>query len=175
MDSSTLHEYLQWLYALVESARPGHSYDLLFENLYRIQFRTKIDLDLNRAESSLDLKRSFLVQRGYYIDNYMSDRVSVLEVLIKLAYDMGDVTSRPDKVPEFFFELLENLGIDFTDDEYVPKDEKDTYVYKVCQKLINRRYSSSGFLFPLLNPKQDQRKVELWYQMHAYIIEKGDD
>jgi hypothetical protein len=39
---------------------------------------------------------------------------------------------------------------------------------------LNRRlYTTSGYggLFPLEEPKEDQRKVEIWYQMMAYLGE----
>ena len=39
--------------------------------------------------------------------------------------------------------------------------------------MLAREYSDNGHggLFPLKNPKKDQRKVEIWYQMTEYINE----
>ena len=43
----------------------------------------------------------------------------------------------------------------------------------ILNKIIDRGYSRRGVggLFPLKYSKNDQRKVELWYQMHSYLIE----
>ena len=40
--------------------------------------------------------------------------------------------------------------------------------------IIWRTYDSNGYggLFPLRNPREDQRKVELWYQLNAYLLEQ---
>jgi hypothetical protein len=45
--------------------------------------------------------------------------------------------------------------------------------YKKLAVLNKREYfpSGKGGLFPLENPREDQTKVEIWYQMHAYVME----
>lgn len=47
------------------------------------------------------------------------------------------------------------------------------YIDMVFKQLNSRYYKSDGFggLFPLSNPMGDQRYVEVWYQMMAYLAE----
>ena len=51
----------------------------------------------------------------------------------------------------------------------------DWYVRDTARGVIDRDYDASGFggIFPLRRPAEDQRKVELWYQAAAYILENG--
>ncbi len=46
----------------------------------------------------------------------------------------------------------------------------------ILERLIWRQYQEDGQggFFPLAWPEQDQREVELWYQMNAYLAENED-
>lgn len=178
MLTSTRKQYLDWLFALVESARPGQTFLCLFRALDRTKFQAddRIPLDANRVSYALNLRNEFFETYGInYEDDFAEARISMLELLIQLAYDMGEITSREDNIPQYFFELLENLGLCIPDDEYIDIDRRDADVYIVLQKVIRRRYGANGLLFPLKNPTADQRRVELWFQMNAYLIEKEED
>ena len=177
MLASTRRLYLDWLFALVESARPGQTFLYLFRALDRTKFQADIrtPLDANRVAYALGLRAEFFeISNIPYAEDFNEERISMLELLIQLAYDMGEITSREDNIPSYFFELLENLGICISDDEYIDIDKTDTTVYLVLQKVIKRRYSSRGLLFPLKHPATDQRHVELWFQMNAYLIEQEE-
>jgi hypothetical protein len=98
----------------------------------------------------------------------------MLELIIALAYrceDMtADVVDGNRQVQDWFWDLLSNSGLEgYTDEQY---DER--LVDEILNNIIYRRYDryGRGGLFPLKNPKKDQRKVELWYQMNAYLVEK---
>jgi hypothetical protein len=45
------------------------------------------------------------------------------------------------------------------------QDVLDTIIFRTY------KYDGRGGLFPLREGKEDQRRVELWYQMCAYILE----
>ena len=52
----------------------------------------------------------------------------------------------------------------------------DIYILEVkaaVECLLERRYleDGDGGLFPLKCPRKDQRRVEIWYQMSAWVIE----
>jgi hypothetical protein len=169
--------YLDWLFALVESARPGQTFLSLFRALHRTKFMAdnRVPLDNNRVSYAIGLRLEFFQTAGIQDTEYFEeDRISMLELLMQLAYDMGEITSREDNIPSYFFELLENLGICIPDDAYIDTDSTDTLVYLVLQKVIKRRYASHGLLFPLRHPEADQRRVELWFQMNAYLIEQEE-
>jgi hypothetical protein len=177
MLSSTRNLYLDWLFALVESARPGQTFLYLFRALDRTKFQAdaRTPLDANRVSYALGLRKEFFHTYSIpYTDDFSEARISMLELLIQLAYDMGEITSREDNIPSYFFELLDNLSICVSDAEYTDIDAIDSAVYLVLQKVIKRRYSSRGLLFPLKHPAADQRLVELWFQMNAYLIEQEE-
>lgn len=177
MLSSTNQLYLNWLHSLVESARPGKTFLLLFKELHRTTFRAdpKVPLDENRIVDALAIKKQFLVD---VLMNPEEDddinRVSVLEILILLAHNMGEITSNESNIPQYFFDLIGNLGIEIPDEDYYPYDDVNHKVYTVVMRFIKRRYNYNGLLFPLKNPHKDQRTVELWFQMNAYLIEQED-
>jgi hypothetical protein len=93
---------------------------------------------------------------------------SVLEMLIALATRFAYLTfdpingSEPKKV-ESFWELINNLKL----------SSFHTKNVGIINDFLERQYSSDGYggLFPLEFPKEDQRHVEIWYQMMAYINE----
>lgn len=90
----------------------------------------------------------------------------MLEMFIGLAergaYQTGD------EMADWFYTFMVNLGLDQT--------LSSTKIHRTLQRVNERTYSSSGQggLFPLMNPVEDQREVDLWYQMSAYIIENYD-
>jgi hypothetical protein len=75
-----------------------------------------------------------------------------------------------DRAQDWFWEFLENLDLSGFDDseEIDPAD-----VAEILDRFIWRTYNRNGEggIFPLKNPRSDQRDVELWYQLAAYIRE----
>jgi hypothetical protein len=72
----------------------------------------------------------------------------------------------------WFWELLNNLGLS----EYANLDRIRSSIKEInsiLSTLNKREYEEDGYggLFPLRNPGKDQRKVEIWYQMSAYLLE----
>jgi hypothetical protein len=67
--------------------------------------------------------------------------------------------------------MIKNLGLDQFDDQ-IPYDWED--VDEALSALIYRTYDrdGTGGLFPLTHPEEDQRKVEIWYQLNAYLLER---
>jgi hypothetical protein len=61
--------------------------------------------------------------------------------------------------------MCQNLGILGAD---------ESTIRERAERMVARGYdeNGNGGLFPLKNPKEDQRKVEVWMQLNAYIIEK---
>jgi hypothetical protein len=53
-----------------------------------------------------------------------------------------------------------------------PPDE--SVISDIVDRVTDRRYATNGAggLFPLQNAEQDQRKIELWYQANAYLLER---
>ena len=73
--------------------------------------------------------------------------------------------------------MLSNAGLDsFSDAVY--NDNPDFDIRRIVdikiRRILNREYhpDGDGGLFPLMNPREDQRGVEIWYQMSAYLLEQ---
>jgi hypothetical protein len=71
--------------------------------------------------------------------------------------------------------MVENLDLmRFADDVYLQSDGKHI-ITMVLDVLLQRTYTNKGVggLFPLKRSKNDQRKVEIWYQLQEYLAENS--
>lgn len=169
--------YFKWLHKNVEPLNtrdPSRSHFILCETLFSYPFEWVVPRDENRAEYGRELRGEFLDDVGLAADNdWFSLESSVLEMLIALARTANFQTDIPES--QWFWEMLDNVGLShFTDDRY--DDSIHEYVVSRLGEVLHRRYeySGRGGFFPLRNPRRDQRKVELWYQLSAYLIENID-
>lgn len=145
----------------------------LLRDLHGVKFYSLIPNDENRGRDGEMLRDIFLDDEGQHA-LYFSDfrPPSLLETLVGLSIRIEFETSQSvwERSPgQWFWILIDNLGLsDSTNDNY--DREK---VISCASDLLERRYGrdGNGGLFPLKKPKKDQRRVELWYQMSAYIQE----
>lgn len=169
--------YFEWLYSQVASVNnrnPQRSYWKLFQKLHRTEFTWYVPNDDNRVEDGRELRELFLTSTRYRLDDphglFMDLGCSVLEMLIAFAKVAGFDTDRT--VTEWFWRYLHNLELDaYSDLVYEISIEEE--VEEVLDRLINRTYSpdGNGGLFPLRHPSEDQRTIELLYQLSAYLRE----
>jgi hypothetical protein len=94
----------------------------------------------------------------------------MLELLIGLSRRLSFVA---DGEPfDWFWQLMENLGLEkYNDNTVIPEKEVDGILDEVIWRTYKR--NGSGGLFPLRKATEDQRDVELWYQLSAYLLEHG--
>ena len=140
--------------------------------LYVKEFVWLIPNDDNRAEDGKELRYEFINEQGIdEVDQEWLDLgCSVLEMMIALARRAAFESD--DEVVEWFWRFIFNLGLNnHTDIAYASKTERE--VDNVLDTVIFRTYDADGLggLFPLTHPRQNQRKVELWYQLAAYLLE----
>jgi hypothetical protein len=163
--------YFNWLCAKVIDTRntlPSMTYWRLFKQLHTTEFVWLINMDENRAAYGKELRREFLIAADAP-DNPEWREVlgcSVFEMIIALSRDLDFQTD--DSYQQWFWELLTNLGINEFHDasDYDPQEVDDilsTFIWRTYS------YDGQGGLFPLRDPKQDQRKVEIWYQFFDYL------
>lgn len=173
--------YYHWLCnrigASTEATPNGATYFILLKDLHTKEFRHHVPNDYNRAFEGLQLRDVFADEEGIaYIDNYLYGDCTMLELIIGLALRCEDIMSgREEVIPasDWFWRLIRNAGLDrFTDEEYFDYGGS-AHVDHLLEKIIERTYHRNGFggFFPLKKHKKDQRKVELWFQMHAYLVE----
>lgn len=170
--------YLEWLYSqvgIVQNRNPERSYWKLLRQLYTKQFLWFVPNDDNRVEDGRALRPQFIDETGFQLgdsyEEWLALECSMLEMLIALAQR---VAFESDGQPaEWFWRLMHNLELDEYSDliyEIAISEE----VEEVLDRVNNRTYDAngSGGLFPLRDPRSDQRDTEIWYQKEAYLLEE---
>lgn len=136
--------------------------------LNSVSFYSLIPNDENRGLDGLRLRGEYEAETGKTISLYLP--CTLLEMLVALADRMAFITfdpergSEPNLIPHFW-ELIRNLGL--SPNGNINNEE-------IIHNLLERNYTPSGDggLFPLGTVQEDQRYVEIWYQMMAYIEER---
>ena len=150
----------------------GRKFSKILHKMLEVPFLDLVGNDSNRVEDGLIFRRNYELETGEH-SGYLHS-VSVFEVLLGLAdrmnFELDEADMHLDQTAELFWELVDNLGLLGYDDEIYNENE----VEKRLEKFVTRDYEPDGRggCFPIFNPKNDQRDVELWYQMQAYINEK---
>lgn len=166
-------DYFEWLCGLVGLDREHWT---LAKTLHRTEFYWSVANDDNRASDGIRLRDIFEDESPYENYRCLQGPCSLLEMLIGLSIRIEDILSDPDswdRTGDRFWEMISNLGIDeFTDDSYY-ENNGDRIVQDRINTFLSRTYKicGRGGLFPLKYPERDQRKVEIWYQMSAYLLE----
>ena len=178
--------YFQWLYGMVGALtdrNESHSHWILAEQLYNTVFTWFVPNDHNRAADGGRLRDDFCDIVGSWEDSrIMFEPCNMFEMLIALArridYETAGDTVDDAGVGIWFWRMLENAGLaKYTDAVYCDNPRAEIEVAEILENLLERRYDrngKNGGLFPLHAPRLDQRKVELWYQMSAYLLENCD-
>lgn len=165
--------YFDWLYsqALARSRSPRRKYLNLAKHLFTKPFVWFVPNDDNRVEDGRYLRYEYLQERGIQVDDDWVDLdCSFLEMLVALARRAAEESLASEK--EWFWIFLCNLDLDRFNDA-IPYDDCLVDVEEALDQVIERTYEpdGSGGLFPLVHPEEDQRGVELWYQLNAYLLE----
>lgn len=167
--------YYTWLYRQVADPTVTEktlTYWKLLKELYTKEFVWLVPNDDNRLEDGKALRAEFIEdERLDEVDReWMALGCSVLELMVGLSRRLS---FEADGEPHYWFwALMENLGINkYSDDWRLPRK----HINKILDRVIFRTYKENGDggFFPLLHPDQDQRNVELWYQLSAYVLELG--
>lgn len=170
-------EYFKWIVDVVGANQIDKSYWLLMKDLHAKIFYWSVPNDDNRVYDAKQIRDYFCFKNDVrYEEQFWPSSVSMLELILGLADRCENIMAdQPDSIPlkDWFWVLLRNIGLDkFTDEEYYELNGP-WKIEVILNKIIDRTYhrDGTGGLFPLKNHKKDQRKVELWYQMGAYLGE----
>jgi hypothetical protein len=165
-------QYLTWLYSQVAEVRPRKSsrtYWYLLRQLYSTEFAWLIPNDDNRAEDGQALRSEWASQQDTTVDGeWLSLGCSFLEMLIgvsrRLEFEAGGEAS------SWFWHLIENMGLlGFNDRSKFSPEHVEDRTSAVIWRTYD--YSGNGGLFPLRDATQDQRRVEIWYQLSEYLLQ----
>ena len=172
--------YLRWLYSLISPMtikNPARTYWSFAKQLYTKEFVWFIPNDDNRLADGIALRAEFF--SDYDITDV--DEIwhglgcSMLEMFVGLSRRLAFLLDC--SAQEAFWKLIENLGsIDCSDRAYEERPEIAIEIDRILDTIIWRTYAYDGVggLFPLRNPQQDQTKVEIWYQMGYWVMERED-
>lgn len=165
--------YFKWLYSQVGDPGiedPTRTYWRLLQKLYTKEFVWVIRKDENRNEDGKELRYEFVDQSG--LDDvdpgWIQPESSMLELMIGLSRRLSFIAEGEPR--DWFWCLVENLGlIRYTDSRRWSERSVDD----ILERVIWRTYqiNGQGGFFPLSHPEDDQRRVELWYQLSAYVME----
>lgn len=177
MIATTDDLYLEWLYSEVWNVKAkslSHTYWNFARQLYTTEFVWFVPNDDNRIEDGYELRMEFLrAARLSHISNgWEKLGCSMLELLIGLGRRLA--FEADGEVGDWCHELLANIGLQNCPDAGYARNE--AAVAAALERIIWRTYDRRGHggLFPLYGgPYRDQRKVELWYQLSAYLLEKS--
>lgn len=166
--------YLVWLYSQNASVRlknPRRTYWNLCRKLFTTEFVWFVPNDDARIEDARELRFEFLADAEIpEVDpDWIDQGISYLELIIALSRRCAFETDEP--ASDWFWKLIRNVGLHGCNDSYT--NDLEGLVEEVTDEITFRNYNMNGQggFFPLKRPQEDQTKVELWYQMSAYIME----
>jgi len=163
--------YLEWLAQQIRKPWGlDKSYYDLFGRLHDTEFTWTVLGDDNRAQDGQDLRFVFVEEahKDFYEKNFVRF-TSLLEVMVALSRRLEFLAG--GSAPDWAWRLMENLRLNHL---YDPLQGARLARYnEIVEALIWRTYQpdGTGGFFPLNNPQEDQTKVEIWYQMNAYVSE----
>lgn len=161
------HAYFTWLTSQIEFPRSSQkTYNDLLLRLHEKEFIWTVPGDDNRVQDALDMRTEFSHQKQRV---KFKNFVSVLEILIVLSCKLEFLAG--GQASSWACQLIENLGLNRSYDPLENKRAERTE--EILESLVWRTYRRDGHggFFPLNWPKEDQRKIELWYQLNAYVNE----
>lgn len=176
LNSQPLDErYFVWLYGQVadpDIENPSLTYWKLLKALFTKEFTWVIPNDDNRSEDGKALRFEFM--QDLLLDDVDEDWMdlgcSMLELMVGLSRRLA---FEDDGEPHYWFwRMMENLGLHrYSDNRRLLRRKIDV----VLDTVIHRTYkpNGEGGFFPLRETDQDQRQVELWYQLSAYVLEQS--
>lgn len=168
--------YYNWLISQIEINSDTKTYHGILEKMHNTEFVWIVPHDDNRIHDALDLRTEFLDgTHGSNTEDILKLEVmfkkgaSALEVLIALSRSVSSLAGGESSF--WAWKLMENIGLDGMSDPFT--NGKNKRATDILETLIWRTYERDGRggFFPLNWPKEDQTKIELWYQMNEYVME----
>lgn len=157
--------YFDWLCAQVIYVRNAGPELSLLRKLHATEFIARLVGDDNRLSEGRDLRREFFIN-NHDIPDYeewrTDPRCSVLEMMIAFSRRCEWMTEEP--AATWFWEFIDNLRL---------KNKNRRKLDEALNAFLWRTYDSGGHggMFPLSNPKSNQREVEIWYQFCDYLVD----
>lgn len=168
------NEYFEWLYNYVCNGRAHDSisYRKIFTLLHKTEFTFSLPRDVNRAKDGIDLRYRFATYKDDdVIMDILDGPCSVLEMMLALAIrceeTIMDDTRYGDRTGQWFWGMMNSLGIDYMFDKRYDEREAKIIIYQ----FLDREYQpdGQGGLFYIPGCRDDLRDVEIWSQLCWYL------
>jgi hypothetical protein len=164
--------YFIWLYSQVGDIKDrnrSRTYWNLLAQLHSIEFVWLVPNDDNRAEDGRALREEWANEYGISLTSSSRSRgCSFFEMLIALSRRAA--FEADGHAETWFWHFINNLGLSKYTDRYPYNEaEVDARIHTVNYREYDR--NGRGGLFPMRYAYKDQRHVEIWYQMNAYLLD----
>ena len=167
MKGRLIDGYLEWLrpYDMLDN------YVQLLTHLNEIPFEWKREMDQNQVKHAEEFREKIAKMYGIKYNYFV--KPSVLEVLLALADRFSEVLFIPgDQQADGFYEIfslfLENLGLDFFDDDNFNQERVDEIV-KIWMDLKYNRDGTGGNI--VSKPGYNKLKqLDIWMQLNKVFV-----
>lgn len=162
--------YLDWLTPQINLGN-GHRYTELLGLLQAKEFIWFVPNDDNRIMDGLDIRLEFIREKRIKPHTYLTDMpCTFLEVVVALSRRFA-FTMSLDDAPPCAWRLIEHLELHTRTDPLFLNEPDE--INDCLDTVIWRKYERNGLggFFPLGYSEKDQRNIEIWYQMNAFVIE----
>ena len=161
--SASISNYIHWVMMdkLGFTEKEAKIYHNLVLSLTDIEFVWNHPMDENRAFDGLELRSDFEYETGEYLDkdSGLMPKCTVFEMLaalsIRCEQQLMYNPSLGDRTSKWFFEMLDNLGL----------DKNSRVDDRIAEDII------AGYAFPLKNSRIKQKNEQIWKQLSAYLRE----
>lgn len=178
--SETCDPYFDWLKMAIGASNGSTSeYSQMISAMHSMEFMAKLPMDRNRSMDGLQLRVDFMNEHGPYGSSTNRGPCTFLEFLVALAKRMTFLTYGDGNVRQtqyYFWRMISNLGLAKVTDDRWETSNRYFFVEDAVWRVNERNYTAdgNGGIFPLKHPNEDQRGVEIWYQMNAWLMENSN-
>lgn len=165
--------YFEYLCDIIK----GEYYHELLWALDQMPFESPIDMDENCIKYAIELRNRYM-RRGYSGVRTLNQEPSVFEVMVGLSCKCEEEVmadpAKGDRTPDWFHEMLYNLGLSHYSDRVFGTSEKSAVEIAIDNWLsrnISKNGKGSAFPLEARDRKKDCRKVGLWTSMMWYMAE----
>lgn len=171
-----INEYFDWMYQLVCGDFDKRlSFRKLLTKLFDMPFEYTLPMDENREADGIRLRYRFGQEYGYdqrIIASVLDvGQCRILEMMVSLALRCEEQLMTDDhygnRTGQWFWNMVNSLGLGGMTDEKYDRD----YTAQTLDIFNRRAYrpNGDGGLFRVENSTTDMRKLDIWYQLQAYI------
>ena len=162
----------------VDPRNPKRNYIHMATMFHSSVFTVVNPMDQNRANDGLQLRVDFINEHGPWGTSTNRGPCTFFEFLIALSKRMSFLMhgeGNHGQTAYYFWKLIGNMGLIKVTDDRWDYCNGEFFVEDAIYRINERQYydNGEGGLFPLRNPSQNQRLVEIWYQMNAWLIENS--